>query len=70
VPLFVHCNFWQYIEGGGKSKYCIIENFCSHTFMGEGNNVSGGTILGFDSTLVKEGPQQKIGLPCVDERMK
>ena len=31
VPLFVHCNLWQYIEGGGMSKYCVIGNFCSST---------------------------------------
>ena len=31
VPLFVHCNLWQYIEGDGMSKYCVIGNFCSST---------------------------------------
>jgi hypothetical protein len=36
--------------------------------MGEGNTVSGGTILGFDSTVVKEEPQQRIGLSCVEKR--
>lgn len=36
--------------------------------MGEGNTVSGGTILGFDDTAVKEEPQQRIGLPCVYSR--
>jgi len=36
--------------------------------MGEGNTVSGGTILGFDSTVVKEEPQQKIGLSYVESR--
>jgi hypothetical protein len=33
APLFVHCNLWQCIEDGGKSMYCIIENFCSQIFM-------------------------------------
>ena len=33
APLFVHCNLWQCIEGGYKSMYCIIENFCSQIFM-------------------------------------
>jgi hypothetical protein len=36
--------------------------------MGEGNTVSRGTILGFDSTAVKEEPQQRLGLPCVESR--
>jgi len=22
APLFVHCNLWQYIDEGSKSKYC------------------------------------------------
>ena len=33
APLFVHCNLWQCVKGGGKSMYCIIENFCSQIFM-------------------------------------
>jgi hypothetical protein len=37
--------------------------------MDEGNTVSGGTILGFASTTVKEEPQRRIGQPCV-ARMK
>lgn len=31
--LFAHPDLWQNIECGGKSKYRIIWNFCSHTFM-------------------------------------
>ena len=31
APLFVHCNLWQCIMVGGKSMYCIIENFSSQT---------------------------------------
>jgi len=36
--------------------------------MGGVNTASGCTILGFDSTAVKEEPQQRIGLPCVESR--
>jgi len=31
---FVHRNSCLYNEGGGKSKYCVIGNFCSRTLMG------------------------------------
>jgi hypothetical protein len=33
APLLLHRNFWQYIKGGGKSKYLIRGNICSHTFL-------------------------------------
>jgi hypothetical protein len=32
--LFVRRNLLQYTEGGGKTKYCIIKNFLSHTLTG------------------------------------
>ena len=45
VKLCVHClscssqfvalyGEWRYVECGGKSKYSVIRNFCSHTFIG------------------------------------
>jgi hypothetical protein len=30
----VRRRLWRYIDGGGKSKYCIVGNFCLHTFIG------------------------------------
>ena len=32
--MFVHRNLWRWVEGGGHSKYCVIDSFCSQTFMG------------------------------------
>jgi len=34
APLLFHHNLQQHIKVGSKSKYCIIGNFCSQTFMG------------------------------------
>jgi hypothetical protein len=34
VPLVVHCNLWKYIDVVSKSKYCLIGNFCTETFVG------------------------------------
>jgi hypothetical protein len=34
APLYIHRNLWRYVEDGGKSKYCVTQNFCSQTFMG------------------------------------
>ena len=34
ATLFVHLNMWRNTEGGGKSTYCVIQNFCSQTAMG------------------------------------
>jgi len=34
APLFVYRIVWLSMEGSGRSKYCVIGNFCSETFMG------------------------------------
>jgi hypothetical protein len=42
APLSVHQYLWQYIEGDGKSKYCMIPNF-SHMIslaLSEGGGIS------------------------------
>ena len=30
----VRRNLWSYIEGGGKSEYCLVGSFCLQVFMG------------------------------------
>jgi hypothetical protein len=41
--LFFYRSLYRYIEGGGKSKYCIIGNFCWQTSwaLREGDAISG-----------------------------
>jgi hypothetical protein len=34
ATVVVRRRLWRYIEGGGKLKYCIVGNFCLHTFIG------------------------------------